>query len=354
MFKPKLSKPEQGFSMVEVLVAILIATIFVTATMQVMALATVFRVRAQEYAEATNWIQEDLENVKEQASQVGIANVQSMIPDDAATPLIDELLITTTSEEDFPNDTKIVFQGDGIANPLRTNDTTYYIINSTRNALTKTNTFKVSDTTGGTAIPLGNNSSGSLIAIATARCDATVTRNTGYADKLRDWISDTDLTDVITPDITDVSNVVVNPRLRDNITSPRTYSNANPLNNYLSSKLFPEKRFHLSRTITLSNDSPYNVLKLSYSVASENAHTTLSSAVTATSTTLSVASTSGFKPGDKLTVGTDVDNEIQTISGNTITLTAQIGSDQPANSIVDVSIATMSTEVIPNAALQCP
>lgn len=69
MFKPKLPQQEQGFTLVEVLVAILITTLFVAVSMQAMVLAAVFKARAQESAEATTWIQEDLENVKYQASR---------------------------------------------------------------------------------------------------------------------------------------------------------------------------------------------------------------------------------------------------------------------------------------------
>lgn len=271
MFKTKLLKPEQGFSMVEVLVAILIATIFVTATMQVMALATVFRVRAQEYAEATTWIQEDLENVKEQASQVGIANVQNMIPDDAATAGTDESLITittTSKANDFPDGEKIVFLGDGIADPLRINET-YYIINSTRDDLTKTNTFKVSATEGGTAIPLTTNSSGSLIAAAVKRCDSTVAvnRNTGYGDKLRDWISDTNHDNGIT-DITNDNN---------DFDNPPSSGNAQTAGDDLKSKLFTEKEFKLTRTTTTINTAPYNRLQLDYTVLPVGSTTSIAS-----------------------------------------------------------------------------
>lgn len=69
MFKPKLPQQEQGFTLVEVLVAILVTTIFVAVSMQAIVLAAVFKTRAQEYAEATTWIQQDLENVKYQASR---------------------------------------------------------------------------------------------------------------------------------------------------------------------------------------------------------------------------------------------------------------------------------------------
>ena len=95
-------------------------------------------------------------------------------------------------------------------------------------------------------------------------------------------------------------------------------------------------------------------LQVSYSVAPVDAHTTLSDAATATSTTITVASASGFKSGNIITVGTDTDNEIQSISGNTITLRNQLGTAQPSNSVVDISIATTNTEAIPNVAFQCP
>lgn len=78
MFKPKLLKKEQGFTLIEVLVAILIATIFVTVTMQMMVIATVFKAKAQENAEATNWIQADLENVRYQAGNLQFPSRSSL------------------------------------------------------------------------------------------------------------------------------------------------------------------------------------------------------------------------------------------------------------------------------------
>lgn len=55
---------EQGFTMVEVLVAVVIATAFVALAMQAMVLATILRVKAQEKAKGNQWIQEDIETVK--------------------------------------------------------------------------------------------------------------------------------------------------------------------------------------------------------------------------------------------------------------------------------------------------
>ena len=56
-------KTEQGFTMLEVLVAILIALGFVAVSLQGMVVATAFRVKAQEKQIANQLIQEDVENI---------------------------------------------------------------------------------------------------------------------------------------------------------------------------------------------------------------------------------------------------------------------------------------------------
>lgn len=71
MFKPKLPQQEQGFTLVEVLVAILIATTFTLVALQAIVIAAVFKARAKQYAEATIWIQKDLESVRQQAAVLG-------------------------------------------------------------------------------------------------------------------------------------------------------------------------------------------------------------------------------------------------------------------------------------------
>ncbi|PSP08636.1 MAG: hypothetical protein BRC49_15725 [Cyanobacteria bacterium SW_10_48_33] len=63
--KRKLQRStEEGFTLLETLVAMLVATTFVAATMQAMVIAAYSRIRAQETSEATALIQEDLEEVK--------------------------------------------------------------------------------------------------------------------------------------------------------------------------------------------------------------------------------------------------------------------------------------------------
>ena len=382
--KPKLPKPEQGFTMVEVLIAILIATIFVAVTMQMMALAAMFKVRAQEYAEATAWIQEDLESVKYEAANLQYTSSLS------ANAAANASSITIASASRFrANDSLKVGSDPGtytissisgttlnITPNLGTDQTSGAEVSAT-NTRCKSSVLTTNATSGASAINVASvrnfakndsvkigsgtytissiNGTQSQLNITPNLTSAQqggsqvviASSNAGFADGLQDWISDTNHSDGIT-DITSNSNKFINP--------PNT-GNLQTSGNALTSKLFENKTFSLTRTTTIpsnSSDAPYRVLQISYSVAAVNAHTTLSTAAAATSTTLSVVSASGFKSGDKLTVGTDNDNEIQSISGNTITLKAALGSDQPSGSIVDASVATTSTEVIPNAALQCP
>lgn len=55
---------EQGFTMFEVLIALMISFLFLTGTLNAMVMATVMRVRAERQAQASFWIKEDLEVVR--------------------------------------------------------------------------------------------------------------------------------------------------------------------------------------------------------------------------------------------------------------------------------------------------
>ena len=65
----KFPHADQGFTMFEVLVSVLVASAFVTASMQALVLATMFRVKAQEKEIASQLIQQDAEAVKLVANQ---------------------------------------------------------------------------------------------------------------------------------------------------------------------------------------------------------------------------------------------------------------------------------------------
>jgi prepilin-type N-terminal cleavage/methylation domain-containing protein len=58
---------DSGFSILEVLVAILVISGFLLGSLQATVLATFFRVQAQDKQEAANWVQQDLELIRYRA-----------------------------------------------------------------------------------------------------------------------------------------------------------------------------------------------------------------------------------------------------------------------------------------------
>ncbi|HIK36695.1 MAG: hypothetical protein N3D76_00300 [Geminocystis sp.] len=62
--EPPFANEEEGFSLLEVLVTILVITGFVLGALQASVLATLFRIQARDRQEAANWIQQDLELVR--------------------------------------------------------------------------------------------------------------------------------------------------------------------------------------------------------------------------------------------------------------------------------------------------
>jgi type II secretory pathway pseudopilin PulG len=65
---------QEGFTFMEVLVAMLVALAFTLIAVQTIAISTVFKVNARRLSEATNWIREDLEQVRYQASNYYATN----------------------------------------------------------------------------------------------------------------------------------------------------------------------------------------------------------------------------------------------------------------------------------------
>ncbi len=63
-------KTNQGFSLVEVMVGMLLLFGFVAAAMQTLVASAAIKVKAQERSEATAWIQQDIEMIRYQASQL--------------------------------------------------------------------------------------------------------------------------------------------------------------------------------------------------------------------------------------------------------------------------------------------
>lgn len=219
MLKPKLLQQEQGFTLVEVLVAILITTLFVGVAMQSMVIAAIFKARAQEFAEATTWIQEDLENVKYEAAKfqyTSLVDETSVLDTDPKHELTD-IVLKIASVDGFQTGDKLIVGTDSTDNTIASIDTTAKTI--TLNAV------------------LGNDLPKDTVMVATTRC--TNSLDTGFADGLRDKIIGSNQTGATkTNDIPKASN--------------RT-----------------GQTFTLKRTTTVSRfdiNAPYNVLQVSYEV----------------------------------------------------------------------------------------
>ncbi|MEA5508559.1 type II secretion system protein [Crocosphaera sp. UHCC 0190] len=60
--------PDRGFTMLEVLVSILVILAFVMGALQALAITAIVQIKAERQAQATFWIQQDLERVKSLAS----------------------------------------------------------------------------------------------------------------------------------------------------------------------------------------------------------------------------------------------------------------------------------------------
>jgi len=71
----KLSSSESGFSLLEVIIAILTITAFLTGTLQLMAVDALYKVRSERQAQANFWIQEDFEDTKFLASTLDVKSV---------------------------------------------------------------------------------------------------------------------------------------------------------------------------------------------------------------------------------------------------------------------------------------
>lgn len=77
-FKAKKQSLESGFSLLEVLVGILLATVFTLIGLQASVIAALVRVKALQVSAANNWIREDLEEVKYQATYYYPVNQEAL------------------------------------------------------------------------------------------------------------------------------------------------------------------------------------------------------------------------------------------------------------------------------------
>jgi prepilin-type N-terminal cleavage/methylation domain-containing protein len=270
MFKPKLPQQEQGFTLVEVLVAILITTLFVSVAMQSMVIAAVFKARAQEFSEATSWIQEGLEDVNYKAatfqytsltanaasgaSSINVASVDDFVVNDklkvgsdSGTYTISGISGTTLTIS--PSLGTAQSQGVVVAGITRCKNS--MLTADAASGTSSINVAVVDSFSSGDTVKVGSDSgtytisgiSGTTLTVSpslgTAQSQSAVvvgTPNLGFADGLQDKVTG--------------SNLTVN----SNSVSITKTSNRTG------------KAFNMVRTTTLSSAVPYNVLQVRYSV----------------------------------------------------------------------------------------
>jgi len=232
MFKPKLPQQNQGFTLVEVLVAIIITTLFIAVAMQGMVIAALFKARAQQYTVATNWIQQDLETVKNQAAQFSSLTQQANANDTS---------LQVSSVNGF---------ADGDVLKVGTDTGSYTIA---INGVDKINlTLKLAGTALGLAQSKGN------LVVDTKWCKASATSG-GFADYFRQTLSNS----VDTTQSIIIKTLAYNPlKNTNNNPNPRTFGVNNNPNIQTSGGI----KLWLLRNAVDSANPPYNVLKLNYAV----------------------------------------------------------------------------------------
>jgi prepilin-type N-terminal cleavage/methylation domain-containing protein len=209
MFKPKLPQ-DQGFTLIEVLIAIVITTLFITIAMQAMVIAAVFKARAKQFAEATNWIQQDLESVRQQVAIVGYTTLSA-----APTTSGSSSSLSVSSTTSFAANNRV---------QIGTISTKFYTISSvSSNTITVTPALASAEIS---ATPAGT----SVSVVATGSTNTTLC----YANAQNNGFG----------------NLVSN--------------NLPTLN---STKTIADKTYTLSRTTTVRNVAPYEVLQITYSAA---------------------------------------------------------------------------------------
>ncbi|AFZ12587.1 hypothetical protein Cri9333_1700 [Crinalium epipsammum PCC 9333] len=157
-----------GFTLVEILAAILLLTFFLSVTMQAMVIAAMFKVKAKRYNVATAWIQEDLESVRNQASLLSQSLMSVSLSVAISTPsttqiIVDKIGTLAVNDKIIIGDAGKIFTITAIAGTTITLDSSIgknLVVNS---QIIETTLCSATDKTKGFANELNNN----LIPIST-------------------------------------------------------------------------------------------------------------------------------------------------------------------------------------------
>jgi prepilin-type N-terminal cleavage/methylation domain-containing protein len=282
-FKPKLPQQEQGFTLVEVLVAILIATTFTLVTMQAVVIAAIFRTRAQQSAEATAWIQQDLEDVKHKAAEFQHTSL-------AAAAMVGANSINVATVDGFAvNDTLRVGSDPG--------------------------SYKINNINGNT-LSLEPN-------LGTAQPQDAVVEVAPYTFLRVDPPANASSIDVAT-----VDGLAVNDRVKVG-SDPGSYRISSIGGNILS--LDP----------SLGTDLPQ------YAVVLKTPYTSLTGSAAPNAVSINVAAVADFAVNDTLKVGSDTGAyRISGISGSTLTITPPLGTAQSSGAGVVATKSCNSRSIV--------
>lgn len=230
---------ESGFSLIEVLAAILIVTFFTTVAMQMMVISAAFKARAKDYTIANNLIQEDLENVRNLAAQYEFPRVASPTP----SPTLGATTIVLSNGNGLKRNDQIQFS----------NSSNTYIITGPVSIPSATPTititpgiFSPAPVAGATGTRIGSNTVCNQVATS------PITKDTGLANYLQQITQgsayiDSSKTISVTEGATSVTYEAVVGA------NPYTIPNTN-------------KRLWLMRNDNNLDVAPYNVLQVRYLV----------------------------------------------------------------------------------------
>ena len=214
LFLAKSRGTRAGFVMIEVIVGIVITALFVGISMQFMVLSSLLKGRSQQYSEAMAWIQEDLEDIKYQASKYKLSSLSS------SNAAVNSSNISLSSAHDFEVNDRVKIGADPII----------YTITSIN-----VNTLTISPN-----LVVASPASSAVVLTNSIRCNRVatpVTISTGFADGFRDRIIGSIL--AVTSSDTDTTK-----------TSTKS-----------------GKQYLLRRTISLVDVAPYNTIQIAYQVS---------------------------------------------------------------------------------------
>jgi prepilin-type N-terminal cleavage/methylation domain-containing protein len=215
----------KGFSLVEVLIAMLVAALFFIVVLQATTLGAYSKAQALETTQALSWIQQDVEDLRFKASNYLLTSLKS----DA---IKGDLSIDVASAEDFDYGSKS-FRFVGSSDT--TNDTTLY----TGSRAIADTTITLSEPNGGL---VAAHTQGELILIepdkVAERCKATY-RAEGLANSFR--------------------NSLIKPYTSDDLNVPTALD-------FNKTKTSTNKQFRVQRNLTLIDSAPFNSLQISYTI----------------------------------------------------------------------------------------